>query len=116
MSIKNIEKMVRDIRAKRVSKVNNKAPVISPFIVVKQDENRTAMVDISEKTIRTKFVLGGIVNSTAFINGAWKKKGDMIDEFRLKTIKSDRVVLKRKNRTITLYFRKTKNIFKTDKE
>jgi hypothetical protein len=116
MSIKNIEKMVQDIRAKRVSKVNNNAPAISPFIVVKRDDNQTVMVKVSEKVIRTNFVLGAIVNSTAFIDGVWRGIGDEIGDFHLDSIENDHVVLKRKNRTITLYFRKAKKIPNIGKE
>jgi hypothetical protein len=116
LSIKNIEKMVRDIRAKRTSKITNTSPVVSPFIVIKNDENRSVMAEVSEKVVKVDFVLGAIVNSTAFIDGSWRRVGDEVGDFQLESIADGHVVLKRKNRTITLYFRKTKNIFKTDKE
>jgi hypothetical protein len=116
LSIKNIEKMVRDIRAKRTSKITNTSPVVSPFIVIRNDENRSVMTKLSEKIVKVDFVLGAIVNTTAFIDGSWKKVGDNVGDFQLESITDDHVVLKRKNRTITLYFRKTKNIFTTDKE
>jgi hypothetical protein len=116
MSIKNIEKMVKEIRAKRISKINNKAPVVSPFIVVKKDENKTLLVKVSDKASRTNFLLGAIVNSEAFIDGAWRKKGDKIGDFRLNAIRNNHVVLKMKNRTITLYFRKAKKISNIGKE
>jgi hypothetical protein len=116
MSIQNIEKMVQDIRAKRTSKITNTTPVVSPFIVIQQDENRSVISNISEKMIKTNFLLGAIVNSTAFIDGSWKKKGEMVGDFQLDTVGDNHVVLKRKNRTITLYFRKTKNILTVTKE
>ena len=116
LSIKNIEKMVRDIRAKRSSKLDKDTKPISPFIVVKRDENRSVMVKLSEKIIKTNFTLGAIVNNTAFIDGAWKKVGDAVGDFQLDAIEDGHVVLKRKNRTITLYFRKTKNILTVGKE
>ena len=116
LSIKNIEKMVKDIRAKRSSKLDKDTKPTSPFIVVKSDENRSVMVKLSEKIIKTDFTLGAIVNDTAFIDGTWKKAGDAVGDFQLDAIEDDHVVLKRKNRTITLYFRKTKNILTVGKE
>jgi len=116
LSIDNIKKMVKDIRTKRISKLDKDTKPISPFIVVRHDENRSVMVKISEKIIKSNFTLGAIVNDTAFIDGAWKKAGDMVGDFHLDAIKDGHVVLKRKNRIITLYFRKTKNILTVGKE
>lgn len=116
LSIKNIEKMVEDIRAKRKSKLDRDTKPVSPFIVVKHDENRSVMVKLSEKIIKTDFTLGAIVNDTAFIDGSWKKVGDTVGDFQLDAIGDSHVVLKRKNRTITLYFRKTKNMLTVGKE
>ncbi len=116
LSINNIEKMVDSIRAKRKSRLGKDIKPISPFIVVKQDENRSVMVKLSEKIIKTNFTLGAIVNNTAFIDGVWKKVGDAVGDFQLNAIEDGYVVLKRKNRTITLYFRKTKNILTVGKE
>jgi len=116
LSIKNIEKMVKDIRAKRISKLDKDVKPSSPFIVVKSDENRSVMVKLSEKIIKTNFTLGAIVNDTAFVDGVWKKVGDAVGDFQLDAIEDSHVVLKRKNRTITLYFRKTKNILTVGKE
>jgi len=116
LSIKNIEKMVRDIRAKRTSKLSDSTPVISPFIVIKQDENVSVIETVVPQMVKTDFTLGAIVNDAAFIDGAWKRKGDTVGEFHVETIADDHVVLKRKNRTITLYFRKAKDILKIGKE
>ena len=116
LSIKNIEKMVKEIRKKRSSKLDKNTKPISPFTVVKQDENQSVTVKLSDKIAKTNFVLGAIVNDAAFIDGAWKRRGDSVGDFQLDAIKDDHVVLKRKNRTITLYFRRTKNILTADKE
>ena len=116
LSIRNIEKMVNDIRAKRKSNLGKDIKPTSPFIVVKNDENRSVMVKLSEKILKTNFILGAIVNDRAFIDGAWKKVGEAVGDFRLDAIEDSHVVLKRKNRTITLYFRKTKNILTVGKE
>ncbi len=116
LSIANIEKMVRDIRAKRTSKVTDTSPPVSPFIVIRQDENRSVIANMADKEIKTNFVLSAIVNKTAFVDGAWKKEGDAVGDFQLDSVQDDHVVLKRENRTITLYFRKAKNILKIGKE
>ena len=116
LSIANIEKMVKDIRAKRTSKVESNASVASPFIVIRKDENRSVIADVSDKIVATDFVLGGIVNASAFIAGGWRKEGDTIGDFTVDAVADDHVVLKSKNRTITLYFRKTKDIVKMGKE
>jgi hypothetical protein len=116
LSIQNIEKMVKDIRAKRTSKMKDTSPVVSPFIIIKQDENRSVIAKVSDKEVKTNFTLGAIVNRTAFVDGKWRKIGDTVGDFKVDSIGDDHVVLKRKNRTITLYFRKTKNILKIGKE
>jgi hypothetical protein len=118
LSIKSIQKMVKDIRGKRVSKMRADTKIDSPFIVVKQDENLSVAVmqNIESKALKTDFSLGAIINHSAFIDGEWKKKGDIVGEFRVISITDDHVVLKKKNRTITLYFRKAKDILKIGKE
>jgi hypothetical protein len=116
MSIKNIEKMVKQIRAKRTSKLESNTTITSPFIVVQKDQNRSVVAPVAAENEQASFVLGAIVNTTAFIDGAWHRVGDTIGDFRLESIAEDHVVLKRKNRTITLYFRKAKNILSTGEE
>ena len=116
LSIKNIEKMVQDIRSKRVSKLNHDTKIVSPFIVLKSDENRTVMVKLSEKTAKVNFTLGAIVNDAAFIDGAWRRVGDLVGDFKVNAIENNRVVLKKKDRTIFLYFRKAKKLLTVEKE
>ncbi len=116
LSIQNIEKMVEEIRAKRTSKMKDTSSFPSPFIVIKKDENLSVLAPVSDKMLKTNFLLGAIVNQSAFIDGKWRKKGDIVGDFVLETVEDDHVVLKSKNRTITLYFRKTKNILKLGKE
>jgi hypothetical protein len=116
MSIDNIEKMVDDIRTKRTSKMDDSQPIRSPFIIVKHDENRSVVATVSHKALKTNFILDAIINDKAFIDGAWRQAGDSVGDFEVASVASDHVVLKRKNRTITLYFRATKNILKITKE
>ena len=116
LSIENIENMVKDIRAKRTSKIKTVTKIDSPFIVVKKDDNLSVAVKVSKQTIKTDFSLGAVINDSAFIDGEWRRKGDIVGEFKVILIGRDHVVLKRKKRTITLYFEKAKEIIKTGKE
>lgn len=116
LSVKNIGKMVQDIRSKRVSKLNHDTKIVSPFIVIKSDENRTVMVKLSEKTSKVNFTLGAIINDAAFIDGSWKRAGDHVGDFEVNAIEKNHVVLKKKDRTIILYFRKGKNLLTVEKE
>jgi len=116
LSVQNIEKMVKDIKAKRASKMTSEHKIPSPFITVRQEENSTINVLAPAQPERISFVLGAIVNQSAFINGTWYKTGDKIGDFRLKTIMDDHVVLRRKKRTITLFFKPTKHIVTMSKE
>ena len=116
LSVQNIEKMVRDIKSDRSSTLSGDVNISSPFIMVKQDENRTVATIAPAENTQTVFALGAIVNSTAFIDGIWRKVGDPVGDFRLESVAGDHVVLKRKNRTITLFFKPTKHILNIGKE
>ncbi len=116
LSVENIENMVKDIRSKRISKIKTSTKIDSPFIIVKNDDNLSVAVKVSKQTIKTDFSLGAVINDSAFIDGKWCKKGDAVGEFKLISIEHGHVVLKRKKRTITLYFKKAKDIITTGKE
>ena len=116
LSVQKIEKMVQDIKSDRSSKLGGDANISSPFITVKQEENSTVATIVPAQNTQTVFALGAIVNSTAFIDGTWRKVGDPVGDFRLESVAGDHVVLKRKNRTITLFFKPTKHILNIGKE
>jgi predicted amidohydrolase YtcJ len=116
LSVKNIEKMVRDIRAKRTSKMREDTNITSPFVTVKQDENATIDLLTKEEEKKEPFVLGAIMNHRAFVNGKWLKVGDELDGFTLKVIAKDHVKFTQKNRSIVVFFRKTKPILTFSKE
>ncbi len=116
LSRKNIEKMVQDIKAKRSSKLGDDAKIASPFITVRQEDNSSVQMMAPAEKTQSVFSLGAIVNSTAFIDGAWRKVGDAVGDFKVKSVNENHVVLKRENRTITLFFKPTKHIINTGKE
>ncbi len=116
LSIQNIEKMVEDIKAKRKSKMQDRNISASPFIVIRQDDNSSVKKSIPIHESKTFFVLGGIMNSSAYIDGKWHKKGDKVGDFNLTDVKEDHVTLKKENRTITLFFRKAKKLLSISEE
>lgn len=116
LSVQNIEKMVQDIKSDRSSTLGGDVNISSPFITVKHEENSTVATIVPAKNTQTVFALGAIVNSRAFIDGSWRKVGDPVGDFRLESVAGDHVVLKRKNRTITLFFKPTKHILNIGKE
>jgi len=116
LSIKNIETMVHDIRAKRKGRVADHRLSSSPFVVIKHDQNTTQKSAQTVAKSKVSFSLGAIVNNTAFINGSWYKQGDNISGFDVASVASDRVSLDKESRKITLFFRKSKNIIKISEE
>ncbi len=110
LSIDRMDKMVEEIKAKRKSKIEDRTNVKSPFVVLKVDNNTSIKESVPVKEDKIAFSLAGIMNSSAYINGFWHKKGDKIGDFIVDTISDDHVVLKRDNRAITLFFRKSNNI------
>ncbi len=116
LSIQNIEKMVEDIKAKRKSKMKDRNISLSPFIVIKNDENSSVKKTLPVQETKATFVLGAIINSSAFIDGKWYQKGDQVGDFNLTSIEEDHVVLKKENRIITLFFRKAKQILNISEE
>jgi len=117
LSIANIEKMVEEIKAKRTSRMKEDVNISSPFILVRQESNstvRTFAPATAEKPV--KFILGAIINDAAFIDGKWHRVGDEINGFKVMSIASDRVTLKQGERTVVLFFKKTKSILTFSKE
>jgi len=116
LSAKNIEKMVQDIKAKRSSKLGKDFNASSPFIMLKQELNSTIETIAPAQKTKTAFSLTAIINSSAFIDGKWYKKGDTVGDFKLDSVTADHVALKRENRTITLFFKRAKQIVNISKE
>jgi len=116
LSVANIEKMVEEIKAKRTSKMKEDVNITSPFILVRQESNST-IKGFEPATVKPmKFTLGAIVNDAAYIDGAWYRAGDEINGFKVVSVTSDRVTLKQDERTVVLFFKKTKSILTFSKE
>ncbi len=116
LSVANIEKMVEDIKAKRTSKMRDDTNISSPFITVKTENNDTVRTLVPAEKERRSFVLGGVMNGSAFINNEWHTVGEKVGSFVVEKIAPDHVVLKHDKRTIMLFFRKTKNLLKISEE
>ena len=116
LSVKNIEKMVEEIKAKRTSKMKDDVNITTPFILVRQEANSTVKV-LEPATVKpTLFTLGAIMNNAAYIDGAWHRQGDEIDGFTVQKIEPDKVTLKQDDRTVVLFFKKAKSILTFSKE
>ena len=90
--VEAIDKMVSKIQQPREgAALEELASTKNPFITLKKDENITKIV--VPKKRQEKFVLNGIVNQKAFINGEWHKVGDDISGYTLKYIGTRGVVL-----------------------
>ena len=109
LSIGQMEVMVEKIKAKRVGVNKQKrTDFVSPFVLIQRDENRSVLEDPKEKD--TVFVLGGIMNSKAFVNETWVKVGDKIEGYEVKAIDEKSVTLVQGDRTITVFLKKSKPI------
>ncbi len=66
----------------------------NPFIVVSRTK-KTSEKDgnVTEGSNEPVYKLKGIMNNSANINGTWYKLNDKIDEFKLKKIKNNSVVI-----------------------
>jgi len=116
LSVANIEKMVEDIKAKRTSKMRDDTNISSPFITVKTENNDTIRTLVPAEKQRRPYVLGAVMNGSAFINNTWYAAGDKVGTFVVEKILPDHVILKHDKRTIMLFFRKTKNLLKISEE
>ena len=109
-SMEQIDNMVLKIQQKRVSKMDiDYKSVPSPFIIIKKDEDtKKTVVSTPEKKI--SFNLSAIINDTAFINGKWYKKGDVIGGYNITEITDTKVKLENKKSTIELFLPQKKSL------
>ena len=113
LSIVQMETMVSEIKAKRVGSVEyNTSNILSPFVVIKIDENKTELrVDKPTKEI-VQFRLSGIVNDKVYVNNRWIGIGDEIEGYKLSEIIDDGIVMMQDKRTIKVYLKKNRQILK----
>lgn len=67
----------------------------SPFVSVASEEAEipTKNIMIKEKKKKEVFILNGLINEKAFINGVWHKVGDVIFGYEIRYIGTKGVVL-----------------------
>lgn len=77
-----------------------------------EQEDKTS--DLGQKT--KQFSLKAIFNSKAFINNSWYKTGDTIEDFTVKKISNDSVVLMQGNNLKEVQFTQYKQYLKVKEE
>jgi hypothetical protein len=105
-SVKDIEKMVELIHLKRpgisLDKLD-KTP--DPFVVMKKDENKT-VIEKPKMVEDVKLELHALMGEKAFIDGAWRKLGDVVKGYKIVHIGKRGVVLRKGNTIRTLFIKK----------
>jgi hypothetical protein len=101
-----LERMLVQIRAPRQSISTQKLTAMQdPFIKISRDTNRSFKVKpVQKKTFR----LDGIFNQKAYINGAWRKEGDLVSGFVLEHIGDEKVILKHGQQSRYLFLHQRK--------
>ncbi|WP_456428420.1 hypothetical protein [Nitratifractor sp.] len=106
LSVKRIGMMVEKIQSKRIGKHSiDFIKVPSVFVVIPSEENRSKRPMIRMPSETTRLVLKAIVNDRAFINGKWVGLGDKVLGYRVEKIEDNKVLLKKDNKSVRLYFR-----------
>ena len=91
-AIQTIDKMVAQIKEPRKGiALKELSSTPDPFVAMSKDVNVTEI--IVPKVKRKDLVLGGIVNHQAYIDGAWRKEGDVMSGYTLKYVGTRGVVL-----------------------
>ncbi len=109
------ERLDKLIQNKQIKTVTNLK--YNPFFT-KKEEKKLEKKDITTKKNikKQKLKLITIFNDKAFINDRWLSKNDKIYGYIVKKILNDSVILRGKNRNLTLKFEKTKEILKVGKQ
>ncbi len=109
------ERLDKLIQNKQIKTVTNLK--YNPFFT-KKEEKKLEKKDITTKKNikKQKLKLITIFNDKAFINDRWLSKNDKIYGYIVKKILNDSVILRGKNRNLTLKFEKTKEILKVRKQ
>jgi len=90
----------------KIKKIREERPSVSlkklettkePFAIIKKKENKKVIVVPDEVIAESTFMLDGIMNKTAYINGDWYKIGDVIDGYTIGYIGKKGVVLRKDN-------------------
>ena len=72
-------------------------------LVSKSAASPTDLLPTKKDMSKEPLTLQIVLNSSALVNGAWLKEGDLIRGYRLALIKNNHVVLERKNKKIKLF-------------
>jgi hypothetical protein len=105
-----IDEIINKINSQRVSNISKKEikslqSPIAKVEIIKENNNSEGNITIVKSETEV-YNLGGILNNSAFINGKWVRKGQQIGPYKLVEIMEDSVVLKSKNKTKLIFFKK----------
>ncbi|OQX74785.1 MAG: hypothetical protein B6D59_01160 [Campylobacteraceae bacterium 4484_4] len=104
--VKEIDAALNQLQIESAKKVSKNLRVkYDPFFISpvhKQTKMAVKRYHEVRKTISHRPVLTMILNRSAFIDGRWVKEKERIADYRVMKINKDSVVLKRKNKMITL--------------
>jgi len=103
-----LDKLIQDKDIKTITILK-----YDPFFI-KKEVNKSYVNKVNNIKVKPKKLLSliAIFNQKAFINGKWIGKGDMIYGYRLKNLYTNKVILVKKHKKITLLLTKSRNILK----
>lgn len=108
VEIKNIDDKISKIDSPRVGiSIDTLNSTKNPFFV--EDNLDTSGVGIQQSV--EKISLKGIVNSKAYINNTWVGLNDEVEGYKVVSITSNSVLLKREDRTKELFLKNKKDSF-----
>jgi len=103
-----IDDIINKINNKREAKISKKViektPSPIPKVVITDLNNTTKGSKVTVVEAGTSFMLKGIMNKSANINGKWVKLGEKINGYKLVDVMEDSVYLKDGNRSKMLFF------------
>ena len=107
-----LDRLIRDKQVKTVISLK-----YNPFFTKKEEKKLKKKEIITKKNTKIqKLKLITIFNGKAFVNDRWLGINDKIDGYIVERILNNGVILKKKNRKLTLRFEKTKEILKVRKQ
>jgi hypothetical protein len=107
--IQEIERMVELIHLKRPGiSLDTLEKTKEPFIVIKEENNETVVAK-PDRVEEVRLELHALMGKKAFINGGWRKEGDIVKGYKVVYIGKRGVVLRKENTIRTLFIDKRKD-------
>ncbi len=106
-----IDKLIEKVKVKREGLKSEEIKKLkNPFVSEKKLIKIIKKTEIAKKTAKKRvyYKLYSIFNDKAKINGRWYKIGSKVGSYRLVSINSNSVLLRKRNRQLRLYLSKRK--------